>query len=117
VPGPGDESRMPEDGGRILPDVKLFFVVQKVTDFENGCCRGICVVLDGLEFPGYTRKVAAFHRNGGNFERNGGSFAPEYALYLLLLHVSKHQPFGYIFISPKFKLLSFTSLIPMAYLS
>ena len=45
------------------------------------------MVLDDLEFPGYTRKVAAFHRWGGNFgpewvatfKRNGGSFAPEYA--------------------------------------
>ena len=45
------------------------------------------MVLDDLEFPGYTRKVAAFRRNGGNFgpewvatfKRNGGSFAPEYA--------------------------------------
>ena len=46
------------------------------------------MVLDGLEIPGYTRKVAAFHRKGGNFgpewvatfKRNGGIFAPEYAL-------------------------------------
>ena len=46
------------------------------------------MVLDGLEIPGYTRKVAAFHRKGGNFgpewvatfKRNGGIFAPEYAI-------------------------------------
>ena len=43
--------------------------------------------LDGLEIPGDARKVATFHRNGGNFgpewvatfKRNGGSFAPDYA--------------------------------------
>ena len=44
--------------------------------------------LDDLEIPGDARKVATFHRNGGNFgpewvatfKRNGGSFAPDYAI-------------------------------------
>ena len=43
--------------------------------------------LDALEIPGEARKVATFHRNGGNFgpewvatfKRNGGNFAPDYA--------------------------------------